>query len=1098
MATLTQTLLTYSYVDRPALELGLSGASDPDAALLAQIASLLAAAAASFNGRDYGTAIDTYHAAESLIYAHLDPQWSPTVGLQLHSVLTRDPALFDSLLSATSQWLNILPVPTPPSPVRPPTAISPQLLGATASLHGAGLTTVSANATATSQALADMRLANIYTAQGNTGASTAAVTRAKTLDAAVTTALTPLAAAAPNAASTTVTQPALRETSPALAPAAFSSGAFSRAAFSQTAFSAAAFSPAAFIPTPTAPALPIALLAQKQAGILTGSAAQAAVKPIQWTAAGSPDIAAIKSLLYAPHAAAKLLPDVLLDGQTLWQRALLLPHDYYYVIPLALAQCYQALGDYATAETYYLQAAGYAYINTAVEGPYVWLQLASLYRDWGNSAYQQGDRVAAAAAYGKVLTWKAAAPPATPLYTLTGLAAAATIAKTLIPQLATLAASGASGVSPDDTALASVLLQIYAKQTQIDAGLDFWGNYAAAVPIWTSAYLQQVAVNFTQLALQAEQQVINYWSAADQAQLTKTELTNQVAQANAQVGAARQQVIAAQDQAAAYQAGVTLAQTRAADATNDANEYASSNSQAILIQATAQQVSGGDDGDWRGVSDMASQFLAGQTISGDSATVAAASQLAANRVSQQYQVDSMKRTAAEMQQAVTQAQAELTAANAQVTAAGANLAVASLEASSAAQALAVFNANTFTPQVWRAMGDYLLQIYQRYMTMALRAAKLMQQAYNFENDTALSAIQDSYQGVVEGLLAADALMADIQSFTYDLVTSKRGKKQLVKTSISLATNYGYLFETQLRKTGSMAFETTLDAFDSAYPGSYQGRIRRVTVDVQGIVPPSGISGTLGNGGISVYRLPSDIATPAAPSKLRIQSAETLVISDYAAAVDGPLDSSSGNQTGIFEGAGVAGTWTLSLPPALNDINYGTLTDVVLTFLYETRFDPTLTPTVLAQLAGRPGYYDRQRTIPLAWLYPDLFYAFTSTGSLTLSLAAADFALNQTAPVVTAISLLVALNPGTSAAGITIALSAPGKPAASAVTAAGGSIGSQAAGSAWAGEVGGSALGNWTIALSAAANPGLAPGGKLDLSALSNLVLVLDYSFKPRG
>ena len=163
-------------------------------------------------------------------------------------------------------------------------------------------------------------------------------------------------------------------------------------------------------------------------------------------------------------------------------------------------------------------------------------------------------------------------------------------------------------------------------------------------------------------------------------------------------------------------------------------------------------------------------------------------------------------------------------------------------------------------------------------------------------------------------------------------------------------------------------------------------------------------------------------------------------------------------------------------------------------MYETRYDPQLAPTVLAQLASRPGYYDRQRSIPLGWLYPDLFYAFKSTGNLTLSLAASDFPLNQTAPTVTAVSLLVALTPGTSAKGITISLTAPGKTALSGVTDSNGTISSQGTGSPWAGAAGGSALGNWTINLTAAANPALAPGGKLDLSSLINLVFVFGLLF----
>jgi multidrug efflux pump subunit AcrA (membrane-fusion protein) len=1099
MATLTQQLTTYAYLNRPSLAITVVDDSNGDVALLAQIDALLASAGAAFAARNYADALDGYFACQSLIYAHLDPQWRPELGWKLRTRLSRDASLFAPLLGATAQWLNVLTVPTPVSPVRPPTELSAQQMASVANLHGAGLGIVSANPTTSAEALADARLSTIYAAQGNTAASTVASARAKQLNGTI-------AGAFGSTTVTAVAQPAATQSLPtasSVSGAIESAGVARAPAVLANGHALGSLSPnlletIARIPIPTVPSVPQTLLAQRQAGILEGNEQQFDVKTITWAANAAPDIATITSTLYTAHATAKVLPDVLMIGATLTERALILPHDYFYTIPLAIAQCYQALGDYTNAESYYLEAAGYVYINTAVEGPYIWLQLANLYRVWGDSLYRQDDAVNAAAVYGKVVTAGTTTAPGTALYTLAGLAAGATIAKNLLPQLATLVANGTAGVAADDVAIAAVLLQIYGRLEQISAGLDFWGMSAANVPIWTFAYLQQVATTFAQLAQQCEQSVISFWTQAQQATLTKTELTNQVAQANGQVAAAQQSVAAAQAQAGAYQAGLTVAQTRAADAATDASQYAATNSQVILIQATAQQVQGGDDGDWQGVSDMASSFLAGWTISGDSATVAAASNLAANRLSQAYQVGSMQRTATEMQQAATQAQAQLTAANAQVTAEQANLAVAQLTANGAAQTLAVFDADRFTPQVWTSMGNYLQTIYERYLDMALRAARLMQQAYNFENDATLAVIKTWYPGVVDGLLAADALLADVESFTDDLITTKRGKKQYVKQSISLASRYGYVFESQLRKTGTMTFETTLDDFDSAYPGTYQGRIQRVTVDVRGIVPPTGVSGTLANNGISLYRLPSDVATPAIPSKVRIQSAESLVISDYTSMTDGVIDSTSGGQSGIFEGAGIASSWTLNLPKAINDIDYGTLTDVVLTFLYEARFDAQLVAPVLAQLASRPGYYTREMTLPLAWTYPDLFYGFVSTGTLTLNLDASDFATNQTNPTIGAIGLLVSLKPGGPPAnGITIGLSAPGKAAANGVTDATGSISSQSPGSPWATSVGGSALGAYTFTLNAAANPALAPGGTLDLSSLTNLVLVIDYAFAPR-
>ena len=52
----------------------------------------------------------------------------------------------------------------------------------------------------------------------------------------------------------------------------------------------------------------------------------------------------------------------------------------------------------------------------------------------------------------QVLTAGSTTPPSTQLYSLAGLAAGATIAKTLIPQLSSLGTNGVSGVSADDRA----------------------------------------------------------------------------------------------------------------------------------------------------------------------------------------------------------------------------------------------------------------------------------------------------------------------------------------------------------------------------------------------------------------------------------------------------------------------------------------------------------------------------------------------------------------------------------------------------------------------------------------------------------------------
>ena len=735
--------------------------------------------------------------------------------------------------------------------------------------------------------------------------------------------------------------------------------------------------------------------------------------------------------------------------------------------------------------------------------PFLWQRLAQLYLDWGNSLFRNADPADALPIFEKVVMHDATVPAAAPLYSTAALTSAANAAKQVIAELKQIAAGQVDATKLNvNPLIAAAIVEVYQQELKIEGGLDFWGIPAQSVPIWTFDYLQAVAANFAQLAISAERDVINFWDRADQETLVRDQLSQAVTQATAEVNAAQLQATAAAFTMTAYQDAQALAQQRANDAQANATEYAQQSWSANLFQAVGSQVAGGDNGDFNQLNSLADQIMAGSAESGISrSTLAAADQLAAARVSSQYEVDAMNREAGELATAARQAADEATAAQFASLATQANVTVAQLHQSAATQNLAAFDSQTFTPDVWHEMGNAMWLIYERYFRMALRTARLMQQAYNFETDQNLQQIKSSYATAeVQGLLGADALMADIESFTYDLITGQKTKPQPIRQTISLATRYAFDFETQFRKTGEMSFETRIEDFDAYYPGTYAGRIEAVEVELDGIVPVSGVSGTLTNSGISAYRVPSQIwIDPTASGlKYRVQPRETLVLSDFLARQDGLMFPQDPRKRSMFQGAGVASSWELSVPKAINDIDYGALTDVRITFYYQARFDPNLHDRVLKHLASLPGVNARQRALPMRWIYPDAFFAFRRSGTLGITLQASDFRANETKPVLTNIGVLVTTDGTVPASGITVSLATPVHAAAlSAVTDATGSFAS-ATGNAWAPLAAGTVLGAYQIAILQAGNAALVKGGALDLTPIVNITLLFAYSFTPKS
>ena len=427
----------------------------------------------------------------------------------------------------------------------------------------------------------------------------------------------------------------------------------------------------------------------------------------------------------------------------------------------------------------------------------MWGRLAELYRDWGNQLFRGEDPAAALVVYEKVIAADGT-EPAADLYTIPGLKPGADVAREV---LAAMADPSALDVSP---AIAAPVLDIWAQISKINGGLDFWGHWAANVPIWTFDYLQSVAINFCQLAIAAERDAMSFWEKADQGTLTRLQLEQNVVQAKAEAQAARAQVVAAQAQVTAYEAGEKAAQLRATHAKQNADEYNAKSQQWSMHQALAAQMGAGDDGNAAELNRLADRMLAGPySFREDRGALVGAEQLAASRLQRQYEIHSMGRQQADLEASAEQAKRQRQAAQARAGAAQASAYAAAVRVNGALELVDAFDEQRFTPDVWNKLGERMNGLSQRYLSMALDVAKLVQRAYNFENDTAhIWSRPTTWPTPIKGFLAADTL-----DRRHSVVHLRPGDltapvPQPVRQTISLANRYPFLFERDFRTTGS--------------------------------------------------------------------------------------------------------------------------------------------------------------------------------------------------------------------------------------------------------------------------------------------------------
>jgi hypothetical protein len=762
-----------------------------------------------------------------------------------------------------------------------------------------------------------------------------------------------------------------------------------------------------------------------------------------------------------------------------------LPSLYFYVIPMAIGDCLMGLGNLEQAASTYASVLVYPYINKAFEIPKLWNKLAAVYlamgdRDYRNAADDLARFAVAKADYEHIITTENALASNSPLW------ADARFAGIKSRVAAFISASFPANHS-DNPELLSKVAEARLRLQQIKAGIDFFGLAVNYLPPFSWEYLQNTAKYFAQQASQMEQKYIQYTSAGENETLQRQQLDQQA-------GVAAQTVVLEQrglDEANASvdvaNASLNYANVQVTNAQNAQADFA--NNRAAAAEYDELEA-------WANASAVDRDQEVKLTISGytyyntsDTRRNVVIQQLesAREKISQDTEALNLQSNVDAAQAYAAQSQAQVAAAQTQVAIAKQRIALAQLQERDAQENRDYLDMEEFNAQLWFELAGNARRISQRYTDMATAVALLAERAYNAETGRNLKVIRGDYtHSATDNLMGADFLALDLDTFTYDYVTTTKTKKAPVKRVISLADNFPYAFS-QIRSTGKCSFQTQLALFDRQTPGMYLCKIRNVELVFVGVTQIS-VAGTLRNLGASRFRQSDGTVVT------RLYPADVMPLSAYELRQDALAFRVNPNDLQLFENNGIDTLWQLDMPLSANDIDFSSIIDVQLVLYYDGFFDPDLETKIKANL---PKSSKATRVTSMQLTFPDELFFLKSQGQAQLTYDATLFPMTQKNLKRTKSSLRVTGDLATTK-GLTLRVtSAVTTKTYTVKTDASGIVAGAAAADPLSQLNGQPVFDTLSIAILPADNPALVKGGKLNLNGLVDLLTYFEYTFDYR-
>ncbi|MEG4963719.1 MULTISPECIES: Tc toxin subunit A-related protein [unclassified Microcoleus] len=762
-----------------------------------------------------------------------------------------------------------------------------------------------------------------------------------------------------------------------------------------------------------------------------------------------------------------------------------LPHMYFFVIPMAIGDCLMGLGNLSEAEQQYLSVLPYPFINREYEIVKLWTRLAEVCLDMGDAAYRRAkDNVAAFAEakqlYEKIVQSNNTLDSNSSLYKDVKFAA--------VKNRITNFLGAKNPVTHNDNPVLLIkVMEARTKLNQINAGLNFFGFAPNYVPPFSFEYLQTTARYFSQQASQIEQRYIQYKSTAENETLRREQLDQQADVAGQSVILEQRGVAEAQAGINVANASLNYAETQRLGAIDAKNDFNSVRWELLeLSEAEAWANASSVDRDeqvkltWNGNYYSSSKERRNVVLK----------ELAyqRTRISHDLEADKLQRAIDSATAYKGIAQAQIAQAQARKAIAEQRVQIAQLQQRHAEENRDYLDMKEFSSRLWFELARQARKLSQRYLDMATEIAFLMERAYNAETERNIHVIRYDYSRTSSGnLMGADILLADVDYFTLDHVTTTKHKKAPVKKTISLADAFPMAFQ-HLKTKGRCFFQTELSDFDLEHPGLFLCKLRNVELLFVGITRATSIAGTLRNVGVSKFRLESGtLATRLYPS-------DVMPLSQYDIRQDALAFRFNPNDLRLFENNGIDTLWQLSLPLDANDFDYSEILDVQLVLYYDGFFSPSLESSVKAAL---PKSDTASRAFSMRLMFPDELFYLKNQGDAELVFDAGMFPRNQTKLMRRVVTLKVTGEPAVTA-GLTLQLTSKELGSTLAVkTDANGETNSAAPGNLLKGLENRSMFDQWTVKITATDNPKLVKDGGLNLKGIADILIFFEYRFDYR-